>query len=71
MFTRERWDPDRPYDIVAKGCNMWPVREGTYAVLVKFRPLQDVLSIQISMTLMDLSDSWFTAPTHRNACFIL
>jgi hypothetical protein len=37
--------------------------------LVWFIPLQGLLLIQMSMTLSDMSDSLFTAPTHRNACY--
>jgi hypothetical protein len=69
--TRERWDPDRPYNVVAKGCHTWPVRGRTYVVLVKFIPLQGWLLIRISMTLSDMSDSLFTVATHRNACLLL
>jgi hypothetical protein len=69
--TRERWDLDRPYGIVAKGCHMWPVRGRAYVVLVRFIPLQDWLLIRISVTLSDMSDSLFTAPTRRNACLLL
>jgi hypothetical protein len=71
MCTRERWDLDRPYDIVAKGCHMWPVRGRVYVVLVRFIPLKGWLLIWISTTLSDMSDSLFTAPTHRNACLLL
>jgi hypothetical protein len=39
MCTRERWDPDRPYDIVAKGYHTWPVHRHTYVVLVRLIPL--------------------------------
>jgi hypothetical protein len=24
--TRERWDPDQPYGVIAKGFHTWPVR---------------------------------------------
>jgi hypothetical protein len=68
--TRERWDPDRPYDVVVKGCHTWPVYKCTYVMLVMFIPLQGLLLIWISAILSDMSDSLFTAPTHRNACFI-
>jgi hypothetical protein len=34
--TRERWDLDRHYDIVANGYHAWPVRRRTYVVLVRF-----------------------------------
>jgi hypothetical protein len=61
-WTRERWDPDRSYDIIVKGCHTWPVRERVYVVLVMFIPLQGWLLIQISTTLSDMSDSLFTAP---------
>jgi hypothetical protein len=37
--TRERWDPDRPYGIIAKCCYMWSVRGRAYVVLVRFIPL--------------------------------
>jgi hypothetical protein len=69
--TRERWDPDRPYDIIAKGCHTWTVRGCTYVVLVRLIPLQGWLLIQISMTLSNMSDSLFTAPTRRNPCLLL
>jgi hypothetical protein len=68
---RERWDPDRPYGIIAKGCHTWPVCACAYVVLVRFIPLQGWLLIWISTTLLDMSDSLFTAPTHRNACLLL
>jgi hypothetical protein len=38
MCTRERWDPDKPYDVVVKECHMWSVRGHTYVVLVRFIP---------------------------------
>jgi hypothetical protein len=60
--TREKWDPDRPYDIVAKGCHTWPIHERAYVTLVRFIPLQGWLLIHISATLSDMSDSLFTAP---------
>jgi hypothetical protein len=69
--TWEMWDPNRPYDIIAKGCHTWHVCGHTYVVLVRFIPMQDWLLIQISTTLLDMSDTLFNAPTHRNACFIL
>jgi hypothetical protein len=34
--TRTRWDLDRPYNIIAKGCHSWPVRGCAYVVLVGF-----------------------------------
>jgi hypothetical protein len=68
--TRERWDLDRPYDVIAKGGHMWPIRGHAYIVLVKFIPLWDLLVIQISMTLSDMSDSLFTAPLIEIARFI-
>jgi hypothetical protein len=71
MCIRERWDPDWPYDIVAKGCHMWPVRGRAYVMLVTFIPLSGLLLIRIFTTLSDMNDSLLTAPTHRNACFIL
>jgi hypothetical protein len=37
--TRKRWDPDRPYGIIVKGCHMWPIRGHEYVVLVRFVPL--------------------------------
>jgi hypothetical protein len=70
MCTMEMWDPDRPYDVVVKGCHMWPVRGRVYVVFVRFIPLQDLLLIWIYMRLSDMSDSLFTVPTRRNACFI-
>jgi hypothetical protein len=33
--TKERWDPNRPYDVVAKGFHMWPIRERAYIVLIR------------------------------------
>jgi hypothetical protein len=60
--TRERWDLDRPYGIVAKGCHTWPVRVHEYVLLVRFIPLQGWLLIWISMTLSDMSDSLFSTP---------
>jgi hypothetical protein len=71
MCTRERWDPDRPYNIIAKGYHTWPIHGRAYVVLVRFIPLQDCLLIRISTTLSDMSDSLFTAPTRRNACLLL
>jgi hypothetical protein len=38
---RERWDLNRPYGIVAKGCHMWHVCVRVYVVLVRFIPLQE------------------------------
>jgi hypothetical protein len=38
MCTRERCDPDWPYDIVAKACHSWPVRGHAYFMLVRFIP---------------------------------
>jgi hypothetical protein len=43
--TREMWDLHRPYDVVAKGCHMWPFRGRAYVVLVWFIPLQGWLLI--------------------------
>jgi hypothetical protein len=60
--TWGRWDLDRPYNIVVKGCHMWPARGHAYVMLVRFIPLQGWLLIQISVTLSDMSDSLFTAP---------
>jgi hypothetical protein len=37
--TREKWDLDRSYDIVAKGCHTWPVHGRAYVMLVRFIPL--------------------------------
>jgi hypothetical protein len=31
--TKERWDSDRPYDIIVKGCHTWLVR-GAYVCCV-------------------------------------
>jgi hypothetical protein len=62
VCTIERWDPDRPYDIVAKGYHMLLVHERVYVMLVRFIPLQGCLLIRIPVTLSDMSDSWFTAP---------
>jgi hypothetical protein len=60
--TREMWDPDRSYVVVAKGYHMWPVRRCVYVMLVRLIPLQGCLLIRISETLSDMSDSLFTAP---------
>jgi hypothetical protein len=68
--TRERWDLDRPYDVIVKGCHTWPVHGSAYVMLFRFIPLQDLLLIRISTTLSDMSDNLFTGPTRRNACFI-
>jgi hypothetical protein len=62
MCTRKSRDPDRPYGIAMKGCHTWPVRGCAYVMLVKFIPLQGWLLIQISTTLLDMSDSLFTVP---------
>jgi hypothetical protein len=48
-LTRERWDLDRPYDTVAKGCHTWPVCGHVYVVLDKFIPLQGWLLIWIPL----------------------
>jgi hypothetical protein len=69
--TRERWDPDRPYNVVVKGYHTWPVRGRAYIVLVRFIPLYDWLLIQISATLSNISDSLFTLLTHKKACLLL
>jgi hypothetical protein len=69
--TRERWDPDWPYGIIAKGCHTWHVRGRGYVVLVRFVPLQGWLLIPISAALSDMNDSLFTTPTRRNACLLL
>jgi hypothetical protein len=61
---------DRHYYVVAKGCHTWPVRGRAYVVLVKFIHLQGLLLIRMSVTLSYISDSLFTTPTRRNACFI-
>jgi hypothetical protein len=34
--SRERWDPDRPYDVVVKGCHTWPIRGCAHVMLVRF-----------------------------------
>jgi hypothetical protein len=36
--TRERWDLDRPYNIVAKGCHTWPIRGCAYVVFLGLYP---------------------------------
>jgi hypothetical protein len=69
--TRERWDPDQPYDVVVKGCHTWPVHGHAYVVLFRFILLQGWLLIQIFVTLSDMSDSLFTTPTRRIACLLL
>jgi hypothetical protein len=71
MCTRERWDLDQPYDIIVKGCHTWHVRGRTYAMLVRFSPLQGWLLIQISTALLDMSGSLFTSPTRKTACLLL
>jgi hypothetical protein len=70
ICTREWWDPDQAYDVVAKGWHTWHVRRRAYVVLVSFIPLQGLLLIRISTTLLDMSDSLFTAPIRRYACFM-
>jgi hypothetical protein len=42
MCTRERWDPDRPYDVVVKVWHMWYARVRAYVMLVKFSPCRVV-----------------------------
>jgi hypothetical protein len=42
ICTRERWDPDRPYNVVVKGCHTWPVCVCMYVVLVRFSPYRVV-----------------------------
>jgi hypothetical protein len=42
---RERWDPDQPYDVIAKGCHTWSIRGRAYVMLVRFIPLQGWLLI--------------------------
>jgi hypothetical protein len=69
--TRNRWNLDRPYGIVVKGCHKWHVRGRACVVFVRFLPLQGWLRIQISAALSDMSDTFFTAPTHGNACLLL
>jgi hypothetical protein len=69
--TRERWDPDRPYGIVAKGYHTWHVRGRAYVVLVRFIPLQGWWLSRISVSLSNTSDSLFTALTRRSACLLL
>jgi hypothetical protein len=39
ICTREKWDPDRPYDVIAKVCHTWPVHGCAYVMLVRFIPL--------------------------------
>jgi hypothetical protein len=68
--TSEMWDSDQPYGIIVKGCHTWSIRGRVYVTLVRSMPLQGLLLIQISVTLSDMSDSLFTAPTHSYACFI-
>jgi hypothetical protein len=50
MCTRERWDTDRPYDVVVKGCHTWAVHGDAYVVLVRFSPCRVVY--------------WFGSPRH-------
>jgi hypothetical protein len=59
-YTRERLDPDQPYDVIVKVYHTWPARGCTYVVLVGFSPAG--LFIGISATLSDMSDNLFTAP---------
>jgi hypothetical protein len=66
--TRERWDLDRPYDVVVKDYHMWHVRGRAYVMLVRFSPS---LLIRISVTLSDMSDNLFTATTTRKQGFFL
>jgi hypothetical protein len=42
--TMDRWDLDRPYDAVAKGCHTWHIRGCTYVLLVRFIPLQGLFT---------------------------
>jgi hypothetical protein len=52
--TKERWDLDRPYGIIVKGCHLWPVhgrvcRVGqvyTHAGLVIDSDLRDILGYE-------------------------
>jgi hypothetical protein len=37
--SRKRWDPDRPYDAIGKGCHMWPAHGHAYVMLLRFIPL--------------------------------
>jgi hypothetical protein len=49
--TMERWDPDRPYNVIAKGCHAWPVHGHVYVMLVKFISLQGWLDSDLRDTL--------------------
>jgi hypothetical protein len=49
--NRERWDLDRPYDVVVKGCHMWPIRGRAYVVLVKFSPTGLYIDLDLRDTL--------------------
>jgi hypothetical protein len=60
--TREWWDSNQPYDLIAKGYHTCPVRGHAYVVLVRFIPLHGWLLIQLSAILSDMSYSLFAAP---------
>jgi hypothetical protein len=49
--TRVRWDPDRPYDIIVKGCHIWPVCGHAYVVLLRFVPYRVVIDSDLCDTL--------------------
>jgi hypothetical protein len=70
--TRERWDPDRPYSFIAKGCHTWPIR-GCARMLCwsGFYPYRVVYWFGSPRH----SRIWVIAcslpPTRRNACLLL
>jgi hypothetical protein len=49
--TRERWDLDRPYDIIAKGYRTWPVPGRAYVMLVRFISLHGLIDSDLHDTL--------------------
>jgi hypothetical protein len=48
--TTERWDPDQPYDIIAKGCHMWPVRGRVCHVGQIYTPPRLVIDLDLCDT---------------------
>jgi hypothetical protein len=53
--TQERWDPDQPYDIIAKVCHTWPVYGRARVIFGRFIPLQGCLLILIWVIAFSLS----------------
>jgi hypothetical protein len=48
---RERWDPDRPYDVVAKGCHTWSIRGRVCHVGQIYTPARLVIDLNVCNTL--------------------